>query len=295
MSSDYAIAAARQAVPRHAGRSRRPVRTIVLFFCLLAVLFVTACATTPTGRRQLKLMDPSRMEQMGNQAYGEIKKETPEVKDKEIRAYVRCVSTAVTSALPRSDGTTDWKVTVFQKDDMVNAFALPGGNIGIYTGLLEVAETPDQLAAVISHEIAHVRMEHANARISASYATMAGVGLVGAIIGVEEERDRRLLSLLGLGAQIGVILPYNRSQETEADVLGLEYMAAAGFNPRASIALWRNMQEAGGQGPPEFLSTHPSKGRRIDTLQRNLPEALERYREARERGNVPDCRPPGKQ
>jgi predicted Zn-dependent protease len=269
-----------------------PVRLAVLALCLLTLLFAAGCATTPTGRRQLKLIAPERMQRMGNQAYREIKKETPEVEDKATRDYVRCVCEAVTSALPRNGKTQDWRITVFRKGDMINAFALPGGNIGIYTGLLEVAETPAQLATVVSHEIAHVRLEHANARMSASFATQAGLGLVGVMLGVERERDRRILSLLGLGAQVGLILPYTRSQETEADVLGLRYMAAAGFDPGASVELWRNMQEAGGKGPPEFLSTHPSKGTRIDTLQRQLPRARERFRRARASGRNPDCRPP---
>ena len=255
------------------------------------MLLGTGCATTPTGKRQLKLMSPNKMEQMGNQAYDKIKKKTPEVKDKRITDYVDCVCKTVISALPPPHRTDQWEITVFRKDKMINAFALPGGNIGIYTGLLDVAETPAQLAAVISHEIAHVRLEHANARISANYATLAGIGLVSILL--EDDREsRRILSLLGLGTQIGVILPYNRSQEKEADLLGLRYMAAAGFDPQQSIALWRNMKEAGGQGPPEFLSTHPSKGTRIEFLQKNLPQARKRYSKARNAGRNPDCHPP---
>jgi predicted Zn-dependent protease len=264
----------------------------VLSLCLIALLLAAGCATTPTGRRQLKLVSPQKMQRMGNKAYGEIKRETPEVEDEAIREYVRCVCDAVTSALPEPRSTENWDITVFRKDDMVNAFALPGGNIGVYTGLLDVAETPDQLAAVISHEVAHVRLEHANARISASYATQAGVGLVGVLLGSGGEEDRRLYSLLGLGAQIGVLLPYNRAQESEADVLGLRYMADAGFDPEASVALWRNMERAGGNGPPEFLSTHPSKGTRIQALREKLPQARKRFRKARAAGKNPACRPP---
>jgi len=272
-----------------------PARRIVLTLCLLLALLAAGCATTPTGRRQLKLIAPERMQRMGNQAYREIKKETPEVEDKATRDYVRCVCEAVTSALPRNGKTQDWRITVFRKGDMINAFALPGGNIGIYTGLLEVAETPAQLATVVSHEIAHVRLEHANARMSASFATQAGIGLMGAMLGIEKERDRQILALMGLGAQVGVILPYTRSQETEADVLGLEYMAIAGFDPAASIELWQNMRKAAGKGPPEFLSTHPSKGTRIDTLRKNLPRARELFRKARASGRNPQCPRPQSQ
>lgn len=272
------------------GRARR----IALTLCLLLPLLAAGCATTPTGRRQLKLMSPQKMQQMGDKAYADMKKETPEVENEAIRDYVRCVCTAVTSSLPEPRRTKEWEITVFRKDDAINAFALPGGNIGVYTGLLDVAESPDQLAAVVSHEVAHVRLEHANARISANYATQVGVSLVGAVLGGGEGGNEQLYSLLGLGAQVGVLLPYNRSQESEADLLGLEYMAAAGFDPEASVALWQNMQKAGGEGPPEFLSTHPSEGTRIRALQKKLPKARKRYRKARNAGRNPDCRPPDK-
>jgi predicted Zn-dependent protease len=271
-----------------------PARRIVLTLCLLLALLAAGCATTPTGRRQLKLVSPQKMQQMGDKAYGDIKKNTPEVENEAVQDYVRCVCTAVTSALPEPRSTQEWEITVFSKDDAINAFALPGGNIGVYTGLLDVAKTPDQLAAVVSHEVAHVRLEHANARISANYATQVGVSLVGAVLGGAEGGNKQLYSLLGLGAQVGVLLPYNRSQESEADLLGLEYMAAAGFDPEASVALWRNMKEASGEGPPEFLSTHPSKGTRIQTLRKHLPQARKRYRKARNAGRNPDCRPPDK-
>ena len=277
-------------VPWTISRARR----IGLTLCLLLPLLAAGCATTPTGRRQLKLMSPQKMQQMGDKAYADMKQETPEVEDQAIRDYVRCVCTAVTSALPESRTTEEWEITVFRKDDAINAFALPGGNIGVYTGLLDVAESPDQLAAVVSHEVAHVRLEHANARISANYATQAGVSVVGAVLGAGEGGNKQLYSLLGLGAKVGVLLPYNRSQESEADLLGLEYMAAAGFDPEASVALWQNMQKAGGEGPPEFLSTHPSEGTRIQALQKKLPRARKRYQKARNAGKNPDCRPPDK-
>jgi predicted Zn-dependent protease len=230
---------------------------------------------------------------MGEEAYGRIKKKTPVAKDQALQGYVQCVAGSVTRVLPPSHRSSEWDVTVFKQDDSINAFALPGGNIGIYTGLLEVTENQHQLAAVVSHEIAHVLAEHANARVSANYATQFGLTVVDAFIGGSTAQSKQLMSLLGLGAQVGVLLPYSRAQETEADVLGLKYMAEAGFDPRQSIALWRNMAEAGGKGPPEFLSTHPSGESRIATLQRYMPEAMQIYRKARSRGNRPDCSPPG--
>ena len=229
---------------------------------------------------------------MGHQAYKEIKEKTPQAESREVQEYVRCVCEAVTSDLPEPRRTSEWEITVFKDDEAINAFALPGGNIGVYTGLLEVAETPAQLAAVVSHEIAHVRLEHANARMSATYATQAGLGLASVLLGSEGESRERILPLLGLGAQVGVLLPYTRSQESEADILGLEYMAAAGFDPEASVDLWRNMKEASSGEPPEFLSTQPSKGSRIQALQEHLPRVRESYQKARKAGKTPDCSPP---
>jgi len=292
MTRKHVLPVPKGASPGPQPKGKHLARQVVLAFCLIALLCAWGCATTPTGRRQLKLIAPERMQQMGDQAYAEMKKETPEVKDEATREYVRCVCKAVTSALPEGSGTENWDITVFRKDDMINAFALPGGNIGIYTGLLDVAETPAQLATVVSHEIAHVRLEHANARMSTSFATQTGISLVGVVLASTGERRQQILPLLGLGAQVGIILPYTRSQETEADVLGLKYMADAGFDPEASITLWRNMKKASGKGPPEFLSTHPSKGTRIDTLKKHLPSARERYRKARASGKNPNCRVP---
>ena len=184
----------------------------------------------------------------------------------------------------------NWEITVFQ-DQSANAFALPGGKIGVHTGLLDVAANPDQLAAVIGHEIAHVQADHGNARMSAAYATQTGLALAQMIAGAASQEKQQLLSLLGLGAQVGVLLPYGRSQESEADRLGLEYMARAGFDPRESVNLWRNMAQAGGSKTPEFLSTHPSHGTRIENLQADMAGAVNLYEKARAQGKTPTCQP----
>ena len=176
------------------------------------------------------------------------------------------------------------------EDEAVNAFALPGGKIGVYTGLLKVAENQHQLAAVIGHEVGHVIADHANARVSTAYATEAGLTL-GQILagGATTPQKRQLFGLLGVGAQVGILLPYGRSQESEADVIGLELMAKAGFNPRESVNLWRNMSKAGGGQPPEFLSTHPAPTTRIRDLEAGMPEAIDLVVEARKQGKNPDC------
>ncbi len=264
---------------RYCGGARRTILAAV-------VLLVAGCATSPTGQKQLKLFPDSAMSEMGITAFQEIKQKTPVSRDGQVNRYVACVAEAITRQVGQN---TRWEVTVFE-EDAANAFALPGGKIGVYTGLLKVAVNQDQLAAVVAHEVAHVLADHGNARISAAYATEAGLQLAQALAGAPSPQKNQLLGLMGLGAQVGVLLPYGRGQESEADILGLRYMARAGFDPRESVRLWENMGRASKRQPPEFLSTHPSHGTRIQDLQRAMPQALEEYRVARARGQDPQCR-----
>lgn len=254
-------------------------------FIVVVTAGLAACATSPLGTPQLKLFPDSQMAEMGASAFQQLKEETPESGDSGTNGYVSCVADAITSELNPG---REWEVVVFE-DEAVNAFALPGGKIGVYTGLLEVAETQDQLAAVIGHEVAHVLAEHGNARMSAALATQAGLTAAQIYAASSGGGQQQILGLLGLGAQVGVLLPYGRSQETEADLLGLDLMARAGFDPRQSVDLWRNMAEAGGGQPPEFLSTHPSHETRMENLSGRMPRALKLYQQARAQGNAPDC------
>jgi predicted Zn-dependent protease len=179
-------------------------------------------------------------------------------------------------------------VTLFEEPSP-NAFALPGGKIGVHTGLLTVASNQSQLATVLGHEVAHVLAEHGNERISTAYATQTGLSVVESISGAPSPTKSQLLGLLGVGAQVGVLLPFGRAQEREADQLGLDLMARAGFDPTQSVALWRNMAKAGGGEPPEFMSTHPSHGTRIQDLEARMPGAVLLETGARERGRRPRC------
>lgn len=262
-----------------------------LLLTVAACVALLSCASSPTGRSQLQLVSDEQMAEMGATAFEEMKQEKEVADDPAVREYVQCVSSALTENLEDGSG---WEVEVFD-DEAVNAFALPGKKIGVFTGLLDVAANPHQLAAVIGHEIAHVQAEHSNARVSANYATAASLQLVEALIAgqASEANKQRAMALLGLGAQYGVLMPYSRGQESEADELGLEIMAEAGFRPEASVELWRNMAEAGGPSPPEILSTHPSPESRMDDLQALLPEAQEIYQQARDSGQTPDCDRPG--
>lgn len=262
-------------------------RTVLCFLWFSLGCLLTQCATSPTGMKQLKLFPDSQMVAMGVTAYDEVRSNTPVSRDRRATAYVNCVANAIIRVVPSR---TKWEVTLFQ-DDAINAFALPGGKIGVYTGLLKVARTQDQLAAVIGHEIGHVIADHANARVSAAYATQSGLQLAQILAGAGSSERAQLFGLLGLGAQVGILLPYGRGQESEADILGLRYMAGAGFDPRASIELWQNMARAGGNQPPEFLSTHPAHKTRIRELNNMMPAAMQTFKKARSRNINPQCSP----
>lgn len=252
----------------------------------LIIMTLAACANSPTGQNQLKLFPDSEITRMGINSYEEMKTRIPINTDARLNNYVRCVASAITAELP---GNTSWEVTVFE-DEAVNAFALPGGKIGVYTGLLSVADGQDQLAAVIGHEVAHVSAEHGNARISAAYASQTGLQVLQALSGGGNTPQKaQLWGLLGLGIQAGVLMPYGRGQESEADIIGLEYMAKAGFAPGASVLLWQNMSRNSGEQPPEFMSTHPSHQTRINDLKAAMPGAQQLFNQAVARGQRPHC------
>jgi len=251
---------------------------------LIAVaLIAAACVTTPTGRSQLRLVSDAQMAAMGSTAFAQLQQETPPTSDTKKVRTVDCVAEAITRTVAPEE---TWEVRVFDAPE-VNAFALPGGKIGVYTGLLKVAENPDQLAAVIGHEVAHVLAGHSAARVSNELAAQLGITVLGQTTGVDPQ-------LIGLGANLLLLLPYSRGDETEADVLGLQYMAKSGFDPREAPKLWANMSKQamskqGGGAPPEFLSTHPANETRIRELQERLPQALPLYEATRAQGGQPKC------
>lgn len=253
-------------------------------------VFTAACATSPTGRKQLKLLPDSQMNSMGEQAFQQMAQEQPQVTDPAMVRYVNCVVEPLLKELPEEQRKVNWEVKIF-KDESANAFALPGGNIGVHSGLLKVAKTDAQLGAVIGHEIGHVIAEHGNERVSQALAANAGLLAAGALAKDSEHRQL-ILGLLGLGAQVGVLLPFGRTQEKEADVIGLELMAKAGFDPAQAVELWKNMQAASNGAPPEFLSTHPSSQSRIERLQEKQSEVRPLYQKAKAAGKTPDCKRP---
>ena len=267
--------------------SPRALRRLLPLAALAASVTLSACASSPLGRSQLTLYSDQELEKMGEASFSKYQQELPVVEGRQ-DAYVSCVADAVTAKVPASYGISGWQVKVFE-DESANAFALPGGYIGVNTGLLEVAENQDQLATVIGHEIAHVLARHANERVSTQSLTSAGLSLTQALAGLEGTGGDQLMGLLGMGAEYGVLKPFSRSHESEADLLGLDLMAEAGFDPRASIKLWANMNAAGGAQPPVWMSTHPSDEQRMAALNERLETALPTYQHARAAGEKPNC------
>lgn len=242
-------------------------RSLVLF-----LLLIMGCATTPiTHRRQMILVSPEQMSQLGDQAFQEIlTKEKPFDNPK----VVREVGNIVQNLAQVAESKEDWRFAVFTSPEQ-NAFCLPGGKIGIFAGILPVARTNAGLAAVLGHEIGHVLARHPAERVSQDLV-MQGV-MIGADIATQNERSRDLiLGALGVGAQFGVALPFSRKQENEADRIGMILMARAGYDPEEALKVWERMDQ---EQPkvPEILSTHPAPKSRIKNLKKFLPDAKQEY------------------
>ncbi|MDT8895578.1 M48 family metallopeptidase [Halomonas sp. I1] len=246
-----------------------------LFLLVTAILLLAGCDQTPTGRQQLALVPEALMSRMGADAFEQMRQQGPVVTESAINRQVECIARELVAAArrhyPQVDMPDEWEVAVFDRSSP-NAFALPGGRIGVHAGLLRVAESPSQLAAVIGHEIGHVLADHGNERMTQQLGIKSALLLVG-LLGEGELAQEPLQRALGIGARLGIALPFSRTHEEEADLMGLMIMAEAGFDPAQSVALWRNMAAVGGDQPPEFLSTHPAHESRIGQLKEYLPEA----------------------
>ncbi len=262
----------------------------------MVALLIAACSTTMTGRRQLTLIDDQKMDALGAAAFTDIQQQSKVEKDPAANAYVRCVSDPILAVIPKGGAAPKdgkWEVIVFD-DATPNAFALPGGKIGVHTGMLAVATTAGQLAAVIGHEIGHVLLRHGNERMSQTIVAQSALEAGSIALSQTKPAYRdAVVGGLGVGAQYGVLLPYSRKHESEADVIGQRFMAQAGFDPAEAIKLWQKMAKLSeGQQPPQWMSTHPAHETRIENLKANLPQAKELYLGARVRGKRPRCTPP---
>lgn len=255
-----------------------PARTTAALAALALVL--TSCATVPyTGRRQLSIMSAAQETQLGNQAYASLTRRSLIAHDTRANAIVREVGRRIADAADQPSWT--WELTLFDDREQVNAWALPGGKVGVYTGIFPVAEHEAGLATVVGHEVAHALAHHSAER--ASQQTFLGLiagGLAAAADVTLGGSGGLAQQTLSLGAQLGILLPFSRAQESEADEIGLILMAKAGYDPRAALGVWDRMAAVERQQatPPEFLSTHPSYGTRVARIEAALPRALRYYR-----------------
>lgn len=257
---------------------------LTLALCL-AIMTLTGCTTSSTGRSQLMMMSESDLNKMGSASFEEMKSKEKISQSPEINRYVQCVANAITKNVPKSAHNGAWEVVVFDSEQ-VNAFALPGGKIGVYTGILKVTENQDQLGAIIGHEVGHVIEHHANERLSSNQVSQIGLSIVSGVLESQNVESRNtVMAGLGLGVQYGVLMPYGRSHESEADIVGQDLMATSGFDPKASIKLWQNMAKLSKAAPPEFMSTHPSNATRIKQLTAHLPISTPIFKQA----TAPKC------
>ncbi|MFW5775493.1 MAG: M48 family metallopeptidase [Chitinivibrionales bacterium] len=261
------------------------------FLLPLAISLGLVCQPVPiTGRKQLTLIPSGQINQLAFDQYEQMLKQKDVIRGTKQAQMVKRVGQRIKNAVQMymsehnmSDQLEgyEWEFTLFE-DSTPNAWAMPGGKVGVHTGILPITQTEAGLAVVMGHEIAHVIAQHGNERMSQQLLVqLGGIALSEALSQKPEATRQIFMAAYGLGSQIGVLLPYSRMHESEADRLGLIFMAMAGYNPNEAVDFWQRMQQqAGGKTPPEFLSTHPSHKGRIDRLQELIPGAMEYYRES---------------
>ncbi|MCX2739852.1 M48 family metallopeptidase [Pontibacter anaerobius] len=259
----------------------------IIAFTIAVVTFV-ACTTVPiTGRRQLNLVSDAQMQSLSYDAYDQFLKEHKLSRDAQATAMVKRAGQRIQRAVEEymaANGLSQelqgfqWEFNLIE-DEQVNAWAMAGGKTVVYTGILPVAQNETGLAVVMGHEIAHAIAKHGNERMSQQLAQQFGGQTLSALAGAQPGTAQNLvMAVYGVGSQIG-LLKYGRTQESEADRLGLIFMAMAGYNPEEAVPFWQRMEaKSGGQAPPEFLSTHPSAGTRQADLKKHMPEALQYYK-----------------
>lgn len=245
------------------------------------IVLLSACRTTPiTDRSQLILMPESQEVALGLSAYQSTLSKAKLAKDAAQTEQVRRVGQRIATVANRPD--YQWEFNLIEDDKMVNAFALPGGKVAVYTGILPVTQTEAGLAAVMSHEIAHAIARHGGERMTTGLLAQLGMAALNiglATSGHDPNAIQAYSTAYGLGAQLGVVLPFSRKQESEADQIGLILMARAGYDPREALYFWRRMAaDAAKEKPPEFLATHPSDETRIRQITAWLPSAEKEYR-----------------
>ncbi|HSF30365.1 MAG TPA: M48 family metallopeptidase [Candidatus Tectomicrobia bacterium] len=248
-------------------------------------LLLCGCATTPiTGRSQLMLVSEAQETALGVQAYREVLQKEPVTGDPRLTEPVQRIARRLEGAANRPD--LRWEVAVIEEDQTVNAFALPGGKIGVYTGIFPIAQTEAGLAIIMGHELGHVIARHGAERMS----QQLGAQLLGTALAVGFQASpyaNTIMAAYGLGAQVGVLLPYSRLQESEADTIGLVLAAKAGYDAQAAVDVWQRMAKLSGRRPPPFLSTHPTPESRIEDIKKFLPQAMAQFSSQGDDGDTP--------
>lgn len=263
-------------------------RVHISFTLLLMALLIQSCGSVPfTGRRQLQLVSNQEVIALSLQQYQDFMRTAPLVKESANAEMVNRIGSRIANAVEtfyKNNGYESelqnyaWEFNLV-KDESVNAFAMPGGKVVIFSGLLPVTQTEEALAVVIGHEIAHVIAQHSNERISQQMALQYGGAIAGGLLGDSQAMQQLGSTVFGLGAQFGVMMPYARKQEYEADEIGLIVMAMAGYNPQAAVPFWTRMAESsGGAQVPEFLSTHPTDSKRIANIENIMPSVMQYYK-----------------
>ena len=233
-----------------------------------------------TGRRSRVGMSTEQEEALGFQTYRQVLAQARTVDSGPEFEVVKTVASRLAKATGTAGQEFEWQVSLIQ-DPQVNAFCLPGGKIVVYTGILPVAQNDAGLATVMGHEMAHATSRHGAQRVLQQNLTQTAMTGVAVSLGdMSYEQQRAIMGALGAGARFGILMPFGRKHETEADEVGLMYMARAAYDPQESLRFWQRMDEASQAGPPEFMSTHPSHGTRVQQLQALMPKALEEYRKA---------------
>jgi predicted Zn-dependent protease len=258
-------------------------KTVLGLLTFVFLLFLSACTTVPvTGRKALHLYSDGQLAQMAARQFGELKKETPLSTNQQYIDRVRRVGARIAPVAEMDLPNVKWEFVVFDDSDQINAFAMPGGKVGIYSGLFKVAKTDADLAVVIGHEIAHVVAKHGSERITQQMLAAGGALAVTAGTRDMDAKDRNLiLAGFGVATSVGVLLPYSRLHESEADAIGILYVAEAGYDPRVALSFWQRMSERKSGSMPELLSTHPADSTRMRRLEAMMPQAVEIYETVR--------------
>lgn len=262
----------------------RVVRPVPLLALLAFVAVLGGCATVPeTGRSQLILVSSADVMQLSLSEFDKLKSTTPISNDATQKALVERVGQRIAAVAPLPNA--KWEFVLFDKPDVQNAFALPGGKVGVYSGLLQVTQNEAGLATVLAHEVAHAVARHGEERISQGLVVQLGGQALGAAMKSKPDTTQALAqAAFGLGSNVAYMLPHSRAQELEADRIGLTYMARAGYDPREAVTFWKRFggeKEKRGGKVAEMLSTHPLDAKRIAQLESLLPEAVAEYQKAR--------------